>query len=189
MSKIVLVYDNEEYSILNNGNIELTTKDSDDAMTAFKALVSKTKAPELNSWDSIEAEMKNYINTGVEINSEFKNLTYGPMKYFHTNGKVFIFENGQMIPLMGGYTFFHFVVTIASKGDMDICNKVLDLAKTILIANAIYRVKDTSLTISSPRFNYGTCEFNFTSNKIHKGATVASGSFEEFIQYINSILK
>lgn len=189
MSKIVLVYDNNEYSILNNGNIELTTKDSDDAIMAFKSAVAKIKAPELNNWDAIEAEMKTYTDKGVEINSEFKNLSYGTMKYFHNNGKVFLFENGQMIPLMGGYTFFHFVVTIASKGDMEICNKILNLAKTILIANAIYRVKDTSLTISSPRFNYGACEFNFISNKIHKGATVASGSLDEFIQYINSILK
>ena len=34
--------------------------------------------------------------------------------------------------------------------------------------------------ISSPKFSYGTVEYNFATNKINKGTSFEKGSFEEF---------
>lgn len=186
--KVELIYENDEYKIVSGGEVVATYKDVDDAIIQFKQSVAKSKVPDLNSWGTIEKELEKYKEFGLEINSEYKNMTFGELKYFNPTGKVFSFVNGEMMPLMGGYQFFKFIISLAAECGMESYREVLDLCKIVVNKNAIYRIKDTSIVVSSPRFNYGACEYNFNSRKIHKGASVTEGDFAEFKEYIASIL-
>ena len=39
------------------------------------------------------------------------------------------------------------------------------------------------------KFNYGSVEYNFATKKINKGTSNEKGSFEEFKDYVLSIIK
>ena len=58
-----------------------------------------------------------------------------------------------------------------------------------MLAKVNYRVTEASIIVSSASFNYGSAEYNFNSGKINKGASIISGSFEEFKNYVLDIIK
>ena len=116
--------------------------------------------------------MSEISNGMLEINSDHKTLSFGVMKYFHATGKLFYMNNGTMTPLIGGYQFFKFVVSMATNNEMVDCSELLELCKVIMEKNATYRAEETSFIVSSAKFNYGEAGYNFSTNKINKGRCV-----------------
>lgn len=188
-NKIALIYENGEFNLTLNGTIIKTEKDFDNAVHQFKQTISTTsQGYETKSWQVIGESLIDYKDKGLEINSDYKTVTFGAMKYFYTTGKVFYIAGGEMIALRGGFDFFYFILTTASKGDAIVCANFIEFCKNIVTANATYRITDSSITILSPRLNYGSAEYNFNNNKINKGASIIEGTFEEFKDYILNIL-
>lgn len=189
-NKVALIYENGEYNVTLNGSIIKTDKDFDNAVYQFKQVITTTsQTSETKSWESIEESILAYKNKGLEINSDYKTITFGLMKYFYTTGKVFYVANGEMIGLRGGFDFFHFILTVASDGDTNACTSFIEFCKEVITANATYKITDSSITILSPRLNYGSAEYNFNSQKINKGASIIQGTFDEFKAYILNIFK
>lgn len=58
-----------------------------------------------------------------------------------------------------------------------------------MLNKAIFSANEDLVMISSPKFSYGTVEYNFATNKINKGTSSEKGSFEEFKNYVLEILK
>ncbi|MGL5086124.1 MAG: hypothetical protein ACRC68_10500 [Clostridium sp.] len=189
-NKVALIYENGNYNITLNDTVIKTDIDFDNAVYQFKVTIANTtQTAETKSWESIEESIADYKNNDLEINSEYKTITFGSMKYFYTSGKVFFIANGEMIGLRGGFDFFHFILTVASNGDTKTCESFITFCKDVVTANATYKISDSSITILSPRLNYGSAEYNFKSQKINKGASITQGCFEEFKAYILNIFK
>lgn len=188
-NKVALTYENGEFNLILNGTVIKTDKDFDNAVYQFKQTISTTsQSSETKSWDVIEESINSYKDKGLDINSDYKTITFGAMKYFYTTGKVFYISGGEMIALRGGFDFFYFILTVASNGDTTNCGNFIEFCKDIVTANATYRITDSSITILSPRLNYGSAEYNFSSQKINKGASIIQGTFDEFKCYISNIL-
>ncbi|NKF08628.1 hypothetical protein J1C67_12740 [Clostridium gasigenes] len=189
-NKIALTYENGEFNLTLNESIIKTGTDFDNAVYQFKQIIATTSSTsETKSWESIEKSILEYKDNGLEINNDYKTITFGPMKYFYTTGKVFYLSKGEMIGLRGGFDFFHFILTVASNGNIETCVSFIELCKEVVGSSGIYRITDSSITILSPRLNYGSAEYNFNSQKINKGASITQGTFEEFKSYILDIFK
>ncbi len=125
---------------------------------------------------------------GLEINTQFKTLAFGDVKYFHNMQQTSFIKNGVMVPLIGGYKLFKFGLTLASEGNLEKANDFFEFIKELALKKVTYSVTETSLLVSSPKFNYGSSEYNFISKKINKGAMIEEGSFEDYKKYIFSVI-
>lgn len=188
-SKVELIFENNEYRVEVNGSLVNKDKDLEKAFEQFKSVISNNKSAEAKAWDDIVEKFENLNNKELEINNEYRTMSYGNMKYFYNMGKVFYMGNGQMIPLIGGYGLFKFALNVVSNGELDKVNDFVEFCKEVMLCNVNYRVTDSSIIVSSASFNYGSCEYNFNSNKINKGASISNGSFEEFKTYVLNIIK
>ncbi|MBE6052478.1 MAG: hypothetical protein E7212_00990 [Clostridium sartagoforme] len=188
-SKVELVYENNEYVVKVNNSIIGKENDSDKAYEKFKNVIKNNKTAEARAWEDIVDKFSDFDTKDLEINNEYRTMTYGKMKYFYNMGKVFYMANGQMIPLIGGYGLFKFTLHEVCKGDLEKANDFIEFCKDVMTTNVNYRVTDSSIIVSSASFNYGSAEYNFSSGKINKGASIIKGSFEEFKEYVLSIIK
>ena len=111
------------------------------------------------------------------------------MKYFYNTDKVFYIQNNSMISLGGGYSLFNFVLKKINEGQLENEENFLELCKISMQNKAIFSANEDIVMISSPKFSYGTVEYNFGTNKINKGTSSEKGSFEEFKDYVLEILK
>lgn len=102
---------------------------------------------------------------------------------------MFFIENSSMISLGGGYSLFNFVLNKINEGQLKDEESFLELCKISMMNKAIFSAHEDTVMISSPKFSYGTVEYNFASNKINKGTSFEKGSFEEFKNYVLEILK
>ena len=96
-NKITLTYENGEFNVAINENIVYTDKEMEGALLKFNSVVKNNAIEQKNSWNSIEAEVNNYNIEGVEVNSQFKTVNFGKMKYFYNTDKVFYIQNNSMI--------------------------------------------------------------------------------------------
>lgn len=188
-NKITLTYENGEFNVAINENIVYTDKEMEGALLKFNSVVKNNAIEQKNSWNSIEAEVNNYSIEGVEVNSQFKTVNFGKMKYFYNTDKVFYIQNNSMISLGGGYSLFSFVLKKINEGKLENEESFLELCKISMLNKAIFSANEDIVMISSPKFSYGTVEYNFATNKINKGTSSEKGSFEEFKNYVLEILK
>lgn len=188
-SKVELIYENNEYSVAVNGSIVNKDKDLENAFAQFKSIINNNKSAEAKAWDEIAEKFQALNNRNLDINYEFRTMSYGNMKYFYNMSKVFYISNGEMVPLIGGYELFKFTLNVLGNEDIDKANDFIEFCKNIVMSKINYRVIDTSIIVSSASFNYGSAEYNFNSKKINKGASILTGSFEEFKNYVLSIIK
>ena len=188
-NKITLTYENGEFNVAINENIVYTDKEMEGALLKFNSVVKNNAIEQKNSWDAIEAEVNNYNIEGVEVNLQFKTVNFGKMKYFYNTDKVFYIQNNSMISLGGGYSLFNFVLKKINEGHLENEESFLELCKISMINKAIFSANEDIVMISSPKFSYGTVEYNFSTSKINKGTSSEKGSFEEFKDYVLGILK
>lgn len=188
-SKVELVFENNEYLVKVNNSIINKGNDLEKAYEEFKSILSNNKTAEARAWEDIAEKFKDLDNKDLEINNEYRTMTYGNMKYFYNMGKVFYMANGQMIPLIGGYGLFKFTLNEVCNGDLEKANEFIEFCKDVMLTDVNYRVTDSSIILSSASFNYGSAEYNFSSGKINKGASITKGSFEDFKTYVLEIIK
>lgn len=188
-NKITLTYENGEFNIAINENILYTEKEMEDALLKFNSVVKNNAIEQKNSWDAIEAEVNNYNIEEVEVNSQFKTVNFGKMKYFYNTDKVFYIQNDSMISLGGGYSLFNFVLKKINESKLENEENFLELCKISMLNKATFSANEDLVMIASPKFSYGIVEYNFATNKINKGTSSEKGSFEEFKNYVLEILK
>lgn len=188
-NKITLTYENGEFAVSINESIIYTDKEMENALLKFNAVVKNNAIQQSNPWDAIEDTVKLYNIEGVEINSQFKTITFGKMKYFYNTDKVFYIDNSSMISLGGGYSLFDFILKKLNSNELENEESFLELCKVSMINKAIFRAYEDVVMISSPKFSYGTVDYNFATKKINRGTSSEKGSFEEFKNYVLDILK
>ena len=187
--KVELVYENNEYSVAVNGSIIEKNIGFEKALEKFKSVIENNKSSEAKAWADIVEKFEALNNSNLEINNEFRTMTFGNLKYFYNMGKVFYMGEGQMIPLIGGYNLFKFVLFVVCDLGNEITSEFISFCKEIMFKDVNYRITDSSIILSSASFNYGYAEYNFTSKKINKGASIVEASFNEFKDYVFSIIK
>ncbi|MFR2300638.1 MAG: hypothetical protein ACLS6P_10315, partial [Clostridium paraputrificum] len=188
-NKVELIYENGQYKVMFDGKEVSSSKDSEESFEKFKQVIKDNVVVNANSWESIESALRMHNLEGLEINSEYKAATYGELKFFYNSGKVFYTPNDKMIQLIGGFYLFNFVISMVESGHVKDYKDFLDFCVDILEKRATYRVNESNLIVSSAAFNYGSCEYNFFGNRILKGASIVSGTFEDFKNYVYSIIK
>ena len=188
-NKVELIYENGQYKVMFDGKEVSSSKDSEESFEKFKQVIKDNVVVNANSWESIEAALRMHNLEGLEINSEYKAATYGELKFFYNSGKVFYTPNDKMIQLIGGFYLFNFVISMVESGHVKDYKNLLDFCVNVLEKRATYRVNESNLIVSSAAFNYGSCEYNFFGNRILKGASIVSGTFDDFKKYVYSIIK
>lgn len=188
-NRVELVYENNEYIVLMNGSEVFKDIDVENAYDKFRSVIRNNKSAEARAWDDIVKRFEDLEYKDLEINKEYKTLTFGDLKYFYNMGKAFFMKDGKMIPLIGGYEIFKFTVNVVSKGDVNKGNKFIEFCKDVILKDVNYRVTDSSIIVSSASFNYGSAEYNFVSGKINKGASISEGSLKDFSDYVFSIIR
>ena len=187
--KITLTYENGEFIVSLNENIIYTDKEMEGAMLKFNSVVKNNAIQQNDSWQAIEKSVKNFDMSDIELNSQFKTVSYGKMKYFYNTDKVFYIDEGSMISLGGGFALFRFIIGKIKDGELKSEESFLELCKVSMINKGIFSTNEDKVMIASPKFNYGSVEYNFATKKINKGTSNEKGSFEEFKDYVLSIIK
>ena len=188
-NKVELIYEEGNYKVLFEGKEVSNSKDSEESFEKFKQVIKDNIYLNSSSWDSIESALRLHTLDGLEINGEYKSASYGELKFFYNSGKLFYTENNKMIQLIGGFSLFNFIISMVESEYIENYKEILDLCVYILENKAIYRVNEHNFIVSSAGFNYGSCEYNFFANKILKGSSIEKGSFEEFKDYVYTIIK
>lgn len=188
-NRIELVYENNEYIVSVNGSEVFKDIDVENAYEKFRNVIRNNKSAEARAWEDIVERFEALGYKDLEINKEYKTLTFGDLKYFYNMGKSFFMKDGKMIPLIGGYEIFKFTLNIVSKGDVNKGNEFVEFCKDIMLTDINYRVTDSSIIVASASFNYGSAEYNFISGKINKGASIGEGNLKDFRDYVFSVIK
>lgn len=188
-NKVTLTFENGEYSVCINESLIDKNKDLNESFEKFKQVIRDNVSIQVSSWDSIEEKVKRFNNEEVVINEEHKNFSFKSMKYFYSTDKVFYMKDNTMTPLLGGYSLFDFVLSLIDNKLIDNYEDLLEFCKAVLENKIVYRTTEGSIAVSSPKFNYGSAEYNFTSKKISKGASIINGTFNEFREYVFDIIK
>lgn len=188
-NKITLTYENSEFKIAINEKVIYTNKDMESALIKFNSEVKNNAIEQNVSWEHIENNIKKYKINDLDINSQFKTITLGKMKYFYNTDKVFYLDNGTMISLGGGYSLFDFVLNKISSDELKDEVDFLELCKISMLNKAVFKAVEDSIMIASPKFSYGSVDYNFLTKKINKGTSSENGSFKEFKLYVEEILK
>lgn len=188
-NKVTLTYENGKYSVEINGSVVEKDNDLENSFLKFKQVIKNNVNGSDRSWQFIEETISGYENEEIEINSEFKTITLGAMKYFYNTGKVFYVLENKMIPLTGGYELVKFILKTPSINTTEKIKPLLGLCEKAIANKVSYRTSEDSFLIFSAAFNYGSLEYNFATKKINKGIAIESSTFEEFINYTLSIIE
>jgi hypothetical protein len=187
--RIELIYEDNEYKVFVNEVEVFKDIDSENAFEKFQTEIRYSRSDESKAWDKILKKLESLNIEGLEINKQYKTLAFGDVKYFHNMERTSYIKNGTMIPLLGGYRLFKFAVTLASNGDLEKANDFFGFLRELSLKKVVYSVNETSVVVASPKFNYGSVEYNFISSKISKGAMIIDGSFKEYKDFVFSVVK
>lgn len=187
-NKVVLMYENNLFKIYVNDKVVAAGTNMEAIVGKFKQIF-KDNTPAVNnvSWEEIFERASRFKNNEIEINNDYRTLSYKNMKYFYASNKVFYVNNGTMTPLLGAYELFDFVMGLVQNNYIEY-EKILSFCKKMMENEIIYRVFDSNIVVSSPGFNYGFIEYNFATNKISKGTAITQGTFEDFVSYVEENL-
>ena len=188
-NKISLVYENSEFTVYINEEVVSVNKYMDNALEKFTQTVHNNATPKSIKWENIEEEIKELSLKDLEINSEYKTLTYKDMKYFYSTDKIFNMHGGKMQQLLGGYQLFLFIVKMISEKHLEDYLDLLSFCEDILRCKVTYRASGSSFIVASPAFNYGSASYDFATGKVNKGASIEKMSFKDFKEYIFEIIK
>lgn len=188
-NKISLVYENGEFTVYMNDQVITVNKYMDNAIEKFTQTVNNNAMPKSIQWENIEKDLDGINLPDLEINNQFKTLTYKDMKYFYSTDKIFNMHGGRMQQLLGGYQLFSFIVKMIAEKHLEDYLDVLEFCEEILRCKVTYRTPGNNFIVGSPAFNYGSAAYDFASGKINKGASIEKMSFDDFKKYIFDIIK
>lgn len=190
--KIALIYENDNFSITVNDTVVDTEKDMETAIESFKQVIknnSEKNNVKAKSWEEVLDIVKDIEDSRLIINNEYKNIAFDTMRFFYNTGKLFYMNSSGMTELIGGIGLFHLVADLVSRGKVTGANVILDFCKEVLGCKTSYGVSEEGILVASAAFNYGSVEYNFETGKIHKGTSIERADFEEYKNYVLSILK
>lgn len=188
-NKVGLIYEDGKYTVTINGSAVDTQNDFEKSLEKFKQVIKNNANASEKSWLFIEDSIRNFGSEYVEINSEFKTISIGQLKYFYNTGKTFYISENNMTPLVGGYELVKFIAKTPELQNKETIESLLELCKIVVENKANYRTTEESLIIFSAALNYGSVEYNFNTKKLNKGVAIENGTFEEFKKYVLSIIK
>lgn len=187
-NKVGLTYENKKYIVSIDGSEVERLEDIEAAFEKFKQVIKNNNNSNDQSWLYIEETIKSFNNENVEINSQFKTVTIGSLKYFYNTGKVFYISESDMTQLIGGYGLIKFILETPGLQEKENIESFLEVCKVAVENGANYRLAGGSLTIISAVLNYGRVEFDFNYKKINKGIAIEDSTFEEFKKYVLEVL-
>lgn len=188
-NKVVLMYENNLFKVYMNDKVIAKGTNMDLVIDKFKQIF-KDNTPAINSisWEDIINRVSRFQNSDIEINNDYKTISYKNMKYFYGSNKIFYISNNTMTPLLGAYELFDFIMEIIDKRFTEY-EKLLKFCKSMMESEIIYRIFDNNIVVSNPGFNYGFIEYNFATNKISKGTAIVHGTFDEFVEYVGDNIR
>lgn len=188
-NKVVLMYENNLFKVYMNDKVIAKGTNMDLVIDKFKQIF-KDNTPAINSisWEDIINRVSRFQNSDIEINNDYKTISYKNMKYFYGSNKIFYISNNTMTPLLGAYELFDFIMEIIDKRFTEY-EKLLKFCKSMIESEIIYRIFDNNIVVSNPGFNYGFIEYNFATNKISKGTAIVHGTFDEFVEYVGDNIR
>ena len=183
-NKVVLTYENNLFKIYINDKVVEAGTNMEAIIGKFRQIF-KDNTPAVNavSWEEIIERVSRFKNDEIEINNNFRTLSYKNMKYFYASNKMFYINAGTMTPLLGAYELFDFVMGLVQNNYLEY-EKMLNFCKKMMENEIMYRIFDSNVVVSSPGFNYGFIEYNFATNKISKGTAITQGTFDDFVTYV-----
>ena len=160
-NKVGLIYEDGKYTVTINGSAVDTQNDFEKSLEKFKQVIKNNANASEKSWLFIEDSIRNFGSEYVEINSEFKTISIGQLKYFYNTGKTFYISENNMTPLVGGYELVKFIAKTPELQNKETIESLLELCKIVVENKANYRTTEESLIIFSAALNYGSVEYNF----------------------------
>lgn len=183
-NKVVLMYENHLFKIYINDKVVAAGTNIDSIVEKFKQVFKdNTSSSNIASWESILERVKKFKNKDIEINNDFRTISYKKMKYFYASNKLFYMSDNTMTPLLGAYELFDFIMQLIENNFKEY-EKILMFCKSMMENEIIYRIFDSNIVVSSPGFNYGFIEYNFITSKISKGTAIIHGTFDDFAAYV-----
>lgn len=188
-NKVVLIYENNLFKVYINDKVVAAGTNMEAIVGKFKQIFKdNTPAVSNVSWESIFERVSRFNNSEIELNNDYRTISYKNMKYFYASNKMFYVCNGTMTPLLGAYELFDFIMELINNNFEDY-EKVLKFCKDMMENEIIYRIFDSNIVVSSPGFNYGFIEYNFATNKISKGTAIIQGTFDDFVSYVQESIE
>lgn len=183
-NKVMLIFEENDYTVKFNETIIHKTTDCEGAIEAFRNEIKNNKALQGSSWENNEAKVRSLELTQVEISGEYQTITLGTMKYFHYTGKVFYIGSGKMIELIGGFEFFYTVLCLVKQEQLKDSEVLIALCSEIIEKNATYSLNEEMLSVASAAFSYGMVSYQFAHRKMNKGTASEQCSFETFSEFV-----
>ena len=188
-NKVVLIYENNLFKVYINDKVVAAGTNMEAIVGKFKQIFKDyTPAVSNVSWESIFERVSRFNNSEIELNNDYRTISYKNMKYFYASNKMFYVCNGTMTPLLGAYELFDFIMELINNNFEDY-EKVLKFCKDMMENEIIYRIFDSNIVVSSPGFNYGFIEYNFATNKISKGTAIIQGTFDDFVSFVQESIE
>lgn len=187
MSKILLAYEDGEFNIKVNDTIIKTEKELDVAVEVFKQTVKNNGVKQVVTWEEIVAHLA--AAEGVEINDDYKTVTFRSLRYFYNTGQVFYIHKGQMKNLVGGFDVFKHIIEIINGGAAENEEALITLCIYVSEHHATYSIGEQTFYIAYGAFSYGSVGYDFKTNKIDKGTKKEKATFDEFKAYVLSVIK
>lgn len=188
-NKVVLMYENNLFKVYINDKVVAAGTNMDSVVDKFKQIFQdNTPAVSSVSWENIFERVIRFKNDDIEINNDYKTISYKNMKYFFGSNKIFYISDNTMTPLLGAYELFDFIMELIERNFKEY-EKILKFCKRMMENEIIYRTFDSNIVVLSPGFNYGFIEYNFATDKISKGTAIIHGTFDDFIRYVEENLE
>lgn len=187
-NKVTLVFENNEYTVKFNETILNKSTDCEGAIEIFKNEIKNNSTLNSSDWEKSEAKVRELAIEGLDINSEYKAMSLGEMKYFHHTGKVFYMGSGKMVQLVGGFEFFYTVLKLVKAGQLSNSNTFVGLCAEIIEQSATYSLNEEALSVASAAFSYGMVSYQFAHGKMNKGTASEKCSFEMFAEFVKATI-
>lgn len=181
---IAIVFDGKIYKVCVNDEVVATEEKMAEAYKLFEKTVNNNIQAADTSWDYIKDAIEALNPEGVTVYEVYQAIEYKDVKYFHQTGKLYYTGSGEMLPLVGGPRLLQFIVSVVAKKQLEASDDLVELCVQATKIGVNYRVKESSFTLASPIFNYGSISYNFQTKEMHKGTAIENITFEDFKSYV-----
>lgn len=186
--QIALMYENGRFHIDINGAEVKSCIHLEEATKLFEQVYRNNVRDSLESWEAIEGLVAEFKDERIEVNSQYKTMSFEGVKYFYNTGSLFYIGEGQMVPIIGEFRFFYALLKLVKSQNIQKSKEISFLCSKLAENHISYSLSETSIFIASAIFNYGSVEYDFSSGKIHKGTVTEKCTFESFKEYVLGII-
>lgn len=187
-NQITLTYDGKNYQVAVNKSVIATFENKEEAYKSFEKTIVNNKSEAEGKWENIRAQVEQFGLEGIEVFDSYQAIQYQTIKYFHQTGMLYHIDQEEMVALTGGYRFLLFLLQRVSQRELEDFKSLIELCSEAIKEGMSYRIKEATLTLASPVFNYGQVSYNFSNKEMHKGTQIEKVEFETFKQYTLDVI-